>query len=103
MKKSTLIVASLAAPAICCGCSSDGSKTAARGESAASVQKASATKPINKTCPIMNEHDVPASDAATVQYKGQTIGFCCADCIDAWEKMTDAAKDQYVRDSLAAR
>jgi hypothetical protein len=52
---------------------------------------------------MMLEHDVPEKDAATVAYKGKTVGFCCADCIDGWEKMSDAKKDKMLAEAIAAK
>jgi hypothetical protein len=50
---------------------------------------------VNVTCPIMggaiSPDGVPAS--LTREYKGQKIGFCCAGCPGAWDKLTDAEKD----------
>lgn len=44
-----------------------------------------AAKPINKNCAV--EHDNPIDPkAGTVVYKGQTIGFCCKDCIEPFQK-----------------
>lgn len=76
-----------------CACASN-SKTSA---------SASAGKPVNKVCPMMLEHDVPEKNTATVAYKGQTVGFCCADCIDGWEKMSDAKRDKMLAEAIAAK
>lgn len=62
-----------------------------------SEQKASSEQPqevaamsVNKTCPI-GGHKAVASK--TVAYKGKTIGFCCSDCIESFNEMTEAEKD----------
>lgn len=39
-------------------------------------------EPINKKCPIKGT-DVVAG--RTIEYKKQTIGFCCADCVAKFE------------------
>jgi hypothetical protein len=48
----------------------------------------------NSRCPIMGSAINPDSVAAnlTRDYKGQKIGFCCAGCPSAWDKLTDAEK-----------
>jgi hypothetical protein len=66
---------------------------AAMGGCASGAKHASSGVPVNRMCPVMLEHDVPGSGAETVTWKGKTVGFCCADCIDAWNKMSDAEKD----------
>jgi hypothetical protein len=49
---------------------------------------------VNDKCPIMggaiNPAKVPA--AQTRQFKGQTIGFCCTNCLPAWDKLSDEQK-----------
>ena len=45
-------------------------------------------KPVNATCPVTDEKVDP--DVATTQYKGKTVGFCCADCVKDFNK--DPAK-----------
>lgn len=59
-----------------------------------SEQKTTAEAPaamsVNKTCPI-GGHKADAT--TTVAYKGQTIGFCCEDCVEKFDKMSAAEKD----------
>jgi len=43
---------------------------------------ASFEDPINKKCPLTGK-DIVAG--RTVEYKKQTIGFCCADCVAKFE------------------
>jgi YHS domain-containing protein len=45
-----------------------------------------ATKPAiaNKKCPVGGEDVDPK--VKTVVYKGKTVGFCCSDCIDDFNK-----------------
>ena len=43
---------------------------------------AAADEAINKKCPITGK-DVVAG--RTVEYKKQTIGFCCMDCVNKFE------------------
>ncbi len=43
------------------------------------------SKPVNKDCPVEGKgHEVDPK--VTVIYKGKTIGFCCRDCIDEFNK-----------------
>ncbi|MCA9296126.1 MAG: hypothetical protein KC983_06400 [Phycisphaerales bacterium] len=50
---------------------------------------------INDTCPIMPSHEI--DPAVTVQTaNGETIAFCCAGCINAWNKKSDAERAAYV-------
>lgn len=41
---------------------------------------------VNTVCPLKGE---PVDENVTVVWNGQTVGFCCEDCRDAWEKLTD--------------
>lgn len=69
----------------------------------ASSQKSETSAiPVNSVCPMMIEHPVPAEHATTVSYKGQTVGFCCADCVGEWERMSDTAKDKALKNAIAA-
>ena len=47
--------------------------------------QAKAAGPVNKFCAVEGKgHDVDPK--VTYVYKGKTIGFCCADCIDEFKK-----------------
>jgi YHS domain-containing protein len=46
-----------------------------------------AAVPINKICPITGE---PIDPSITLEYQGQTIGFCCRRCTAQFEE--DPAK-----------
>lgn len=71
----------------------------------ASQSKSAAAGPVNRLCPIMYEegHTVPQEDAATVRHKGKTVGFCCEDCINAWNRLSDAEKDRALSAAMAAK
>ena len=45
---------------------------------------------LNDTCPMMGSELGP--EAQTLEYKGNTIGFCCEGCIPAWNKLSDSEK-----------
>jgi YHS domain-containing protein len=43
------------------------------------------SKPVNKWCAVEGkDHDIDPK--VTVVYKGKTIGFCCKDCVEEFEK-----------------
>ena len=48
--------------------------------------------PVNKKCPVTGEDVNPKGK--TVQYKGKTVGFCCDDCIDLFNKNPDKYADK---------
>src|SRR5690349_9291865 len=56
------------------------SSAAAAADKAKDAKKAT---PINKKCPVEGGDVDPDS---TIQYKGKTIGFCCAGCDKEFEK-----------------
>ena len=45
---------------------------------------------VNTKCPYSGE---PVNPSVTSQYKGKTVGFCCAGCQGKWAKATDAQRD----------
>ncbi len=47
-------------------------------------------KPVNQHCPIMGG-DV-TEDGGTVQWNGQTIGFCCDGCSEEFTALSDEEK-----------
>lgn len=51
------------------------------------------TKIDNVKCPIMGMGMKQAAERLTRQHKGKTIGFCCGDCLVAWDKLSDSDKD----------
>jgi YHS domain-containing protein len=50
----------------------------------ATTQPAPNTTPVNKKCPISGDDVDPKGK--TVTYKGKTVGFCCDDCIEKFNK-----------------
>ena len=48
--------------------------------------------PVNKKCPVSGEDVNPKGK--TVQYKGKTVGFCCDDCIEMFNKNPDKYADK---------
>ncbi len=66
----------------------------ASGSPGADGSRAQSRDLVNSRCPIMGSAIKPESVTAnlTRDYKGQKIGFCCAGCPSAWDKLTDAQK-----------
>jgi len=94
MKKS--LASTVLAAAICtllaAGCNSADKKTAETPKSPQPAQpvKVASMGLVNAKCPIMPSH--AAGDKVTADFKGQKVGFCCAGCMPAWNKLTDAEK-----------
>jgi hypothetical protein len=92
----TILIASALTLLAIAGCASS-------NKPAAAAAAATTSKPVNKYCIIMDEHPVRADAQTTVMYKGQAVGFCCEDCIDGWQKMSDAQKDAALKKAIAAK
>lgn len=50
---------------------------------------------VNKYCVIVPEDTVKPNGPRRM-WKGQKIGFCCANCLPKWDAMSDAEKDAAV-------
>ena len=62
----------------------DSATTCRVGQSASATPTTQpANAPINKKCPIGGDDVDPK---VTCVYKGQTIGFCCPDCVAEFKK-----------------
>jgi hypothetical protein len=46
----------------------------------------------NSKCPIVPDH--PIDPAVTVMFKSSKVGFCCAGCIDEWDKVSESKKTE---------
>lgn len=44
----------------------------------------------NQYCPVMGGKVTP--DGGTVEWQGKTIGFCCPECIEEFQAMSDSEK-----------
>jgi hypothetical protein len=52
-------------------------------------------KIVNVRCPILEGSTVDPNktpESLTRMFKGQKVGFCCAGCVAAWDKLTDAER-----------
>ena len=45
---------------------------------------------INQVCPIMGGEVSP--DGGSTEFNGQTVGFCCPECIDEFNALSDEEK-----------
>lgn len=89
------VVCSLAlAVVLVAGC--DKEQAAGPGTAAAAV--------VNNRCPIMGNKIDPAKVPADliVDFGGKKVGFCCAGCPAAWNKLDDAKKKEALDKVLAA-
>ena len=58
-------------------------------------------KPLNRMCPIGKEPIVET--VPTIEYKGETIGFCCPGCDEEFLAWNEAKRDAFVTNSKAGR
>jgi hypothetical protein len=64
------------------GCKSNEKKAEAASDKAVALT--------NTKCPYSGG---PVNPAVTSEYKGKTVGFCCAGCQGKWAKASDADRD----------
>lgn len=74
MKHSGYLFALLLPLAAIVGCADGGGATAAAGAA------------VNTVCPCMGGK---IDGKTSVEWNGQTVGFCCPPCIDTWNEMSD--------------
>lgn len=65
--------------------------TAKKDEAKKTSAKKEKPSKLNKTCPVHPDRSVDTT--VTTEYKGKTIGFCCEDCLKAF----NADPDRYVK------
>jgi len=53
----------------------------------ATTQPAADATPVNKFCPVESDDEIDPT--VTIVYKGQTIAFCCKDCVKDFKKDPD--------------
>lgn len=53
---------------------------------------------VNKVCPLSNE---PIDGETSIEYKGHTIGFCCAGCDDKFLAWDETRRDAFVEASMS--
>jgi hypothetical protein len=56
---------------------------------------------VNAKCPIMGNPIDPTAVPANLvrEFDGHKIGFCCAACPEAWDKLSDAEKTAKLADA----
>jgi len=59
-----------------------------------STKSAAAPGMINSTCPFSG--NPVGAGAATADWQGQTVGFCCAGCASRWGGWSNEQKNDYV-------
>lgn len=52
---------------------------------------AAASAPMNRMCPMKG--DAVTEAGGTAEFKGQVIGFCCTDCLAAWNALPEGDKE----------
>jgi hypothetical protein len=57
---------------------------------------------VNSRCPMtgnaINANDI--SRDMTANFDGQTVGFCCAQCVSEWEQLSDEEKQDRLDDVM---
>ncbi|MFW6154933.1 MAG: hypothetical protein ACOC95_06935 [Planctomycetota bacterium] len=74
-------------------------KTACPKKEAPCPKAADDGRPVNGRCPMMGSRIDPdkVPDRLTRRFEGKTIGFCCAGCPTAWDKLTDEQRREKLR------
>lgn len=97
------IVATALMLCVCAGLSACKSQGGSADSGGASATKSAITRnadgsivAVNAMCPAMPEHPVKKKlDESVVRvYKGKVVGFCCSDCPEQWDAMSDADRDK---------
>lgn len=73
---------------------------ASRKEAECRQVKPGTVTTVNSYCAVMHEDPVDPS-VAPATWKGQSVGFCCEDCIERWEKKSPAEKDASLQAAIA--
>ncbi|MGD9688703.1 MAG: hypothetical protein AB7K52_02920 [Phycisphaerales bacterium] len=71
----------------------------------APADTAGMVKVVNRVCPVVQGDAIPggwAKKELVVEWRGQSVAFCCAGCKPRWAKMTDAQKDAALAKATAA-
>ena len=70
------------------GCATETATSPSAEEPASTTQLVST--PVNSVCPIMGGE--VAEEGGRVEWNGQTVGFCCPQCIPGWNDLSDEDK-----------
>ncbi len=71
------------------GCSSQDDATSAGG---GGTTESADVGPVNENCPIMG--DAITEDGGQVDFNGQTVGFCCEECVEKFQALSDDEKTE---------
>ena len=83
-RRITLLVACFAVAALAMGLAGCPKDKAEDGDADGGV--------VNSKCPIMPARDVSPDTNLTREFKGKTVGFCCAGCPAEWDALSDEEK-----------
>lgn len=86
---------------IACACCATGALAQNHHPAQGIHEKAHDAKPINAMCPIGEEAIDP--DTSTIEYKGDTIGFCCPSCDKKFMAWDEAKRDAFVAQAKLAQ
>lgn len=73
---------------------------ASRKEAECQQVKPGTVTTVNVYCAVMHDDPVDPS-VKPASWKGQSVGFCCEDCIERWEKKSPAEKDASLQAAVA--
>jgi hypothetical protein len=89
----TIFTAAAVGSLLCLGaCASTDSAKGPQAKATSNAPAASAGMLANTKCPIVPDH--PIDPSVTTMFKGIKVGFCCAGCIDEWDKVSEAKKSE---------
>ncbi|MBN1436819.1 MAG: hypothetical protein JW936_07070 [Sedimentisphaerales bacterium] len=77
------------------GCDNDEQPQVPASSSSAGSESESAF--INTRCPIMPQHAIDpesVTEDRVREYHGQRVAFCCSQCVERWDQITDEEKDE---------
>lgn len=97
-----LLLGLLAALAVSNGCASSTATAENEDKAKCLAPKPGTITTVNADCVIMTDEPVDPSVPAA-EWKGQRVGFCCASCIDKWEKLSPAKKDAALAAAKSAK
>lgn len=79
----------------------DGTKKECCGSKACSGKTEAAAMPVNAFCVMMPDH--PVDKTVTTKFQGETVGFCCSDCVSEFDAKTDAVKAELLTAAKAKK
>lgn len=86
-----LALAAAACGLVLVGCNNQKTADKPSASTGTTTTTVAAAKPVNSKCPMTGE--TLEGSNITVNYKGKTVGFCCAGCKGKFSALSDADKD----------